>query len=129
MVLLRHASLLLVVLFVYGSETTAPRATMIERHTNVAARGTTRSENGVRPTQGAFHETIEITHGWTSWFETGFYIFTSIQPDHGWEWVYRGLVQASPHPQRLPSAPAFSSVSQSAASVSELPPVSMSFFS
>ena len=25
--------------------------------------------------------------GRTSWFETGFYVFTSIQPDTTWEWV------------------------------------------
>jgi hypothetical protein len=33
------------------------------------------------------HETLEITHGFTPWFETGFYVFTSIQPGEGWEWV------------------------------------------
>jgi hypothetical protein len=72
---------------VYGSETVAPRSTMIELHSNVAVRGTTRTEDRVRPTQGAFHETLEVTQGWTPWFETGFYLFTSIQPDGGWEWV------------------------------------------
>jgi hypothetical protein len=72
---------------VYGVETVAPGTTMVELHSNVAARGTSGKENGVRPTQGAFHETIEITQGWTTWFETGFYVFTSIQPDSGWEWV------------------------------------------
>jgi len=72
---------------VYGSETLAPGSTMVELHSNVAARGTTRTEDGVVRSQGAFHETLEITHGWTSWFETGFYVFTSIQPDSTWEWV------------------------------------------
>jgi outer membrane putative beta-barrel porin/alpha-amylase len=72
---------------VYPSETVTPGTTMVELHSNVAARGTTGRENGVLPTQGAFHETLEITQGWTSWFETGFYLFTSIQPDSGWEWV------------------------------------------
>jgi hypothetical protein len=72
---------------VYGSETTARGATMIELHTNSALRGTRRKEDGVLPTQGAVHETLEITHGWTPWFETGFYLFTSIQPDDGWQWV------------------------------------------
>jgi hypothetical protein len=72
---------------VYGSETTPPRSTMIELHSNVAAQGTTKTENQVVRTQGAFHETLEITHGWTPWFETGFYVFTSIQPDTTWEWV------------------------------------------
>lgn len=72
---------------VYGSETMAPATTMIELHTNSALRGSTRKEDGVLPTQRAVHETVEITHGWTPWFETGFYLFTSIQPDGTWQWV------------------------------------------
>lgn len=69
---------------VYGSETMAPGTTMIELHTNSALRGSTRKEDGVLPTQRAVHETVEITHGWIPWFETGFYLFTSIQPDGTW---------------------------------------------
>jgi hypothetical protein len=72
---------------VYGSETVPAGSSMVELHSNVAAQGTTRTEDGVVPSQGAFHETIEITQGWTPWFETGFYLFTSIQPGGGWEWV------------------------------------------
>src|SRR5262249_26790304 len=48
---------------VYGSETVPEGSTMVELHSNVAARGTTTTVEGVRPTQGAFHETIEVTHG------------------------------------------------------------------
>lgn len=72
---------------VYGSELTAPGQTMLELHSNAAVKGTTRTEDGVVRTQGAVHETLELTHGFTPWFETGFYLFTSIQPDSGWEWV------------------------------------------
>ena len=72
---------------VYGSETLAPRSTMVELHTNSALEGTTHTENGVLPTNHAVHETLEITHGWTSWFETGVYLFASIQPDDGVMWV------------------------------------------
>jgi len=72
---------------VYPSETVPPGTTMVELHSNVAAKGTTQTIDGVLPTQGAFHETFEVTHGWTPWFETGFYLFTSIQPGGGWEWV------------------------------------------
>jgi len=72
---------------VYGSETVEPGKTMIELHSNTAIKGTTQKEDGVFPTQHAAHETIEITHGFTPWFETGFYIFTSIQPEAGWKWV------------------------------------------
>jgi hypothetical protein len=72
---------------VYGSELTAPGQTMVELHSNTAVLGTTRTENRIVRTQGAVHETLEITQGFTRWFETGFYLFTSIQPDSGWEWV------------------------------------------
>ena len=72
---------------VYGSDTVAPGKTMFELHTNSAILGSTQTDDGTRPTQHALHETLEITHGWTAWFETGFYLFTSIQPDDGWEWV------------------------------------------
>jgi hypothetical protein len=39
------------------------------------------------PSNHAEHETVEITQGFNNWFETGFYICTSIQPDGGWQWV------------------------------------------
>src|SRR5438093_11398940 len=72
---------------VYGSELTAPGQTTVELHTNSAIKGTTRTEDGVVRTQRAVHETLETTYGFTEWFETAFYLFTSIQPDSGWEWV------------------------------------------
>ena len=72
---------------VYGSETVAPGATMVELHSNVALEGTTSKDQGVLPTNHAVHETLEITHGWTSWFETGIYLFSSFQPDGTWWWV------------------------------------------
>ena len=72
---------------VYGSELTTPGQTTVELHTNTAIKGTTRTEDGVVRTQGAVHETLEITYGFTEWFETAFYLFTSIQPDSGWQWV------------------------------------------
>src|SRR6202047_1747206 len=72
---------------VYGSDTVAPGTTMVELHSNVAAEGSRRTADHVLRPQGAFHETLEITQGITSWLETGFYIFTSIQPDTTWEWV------------------------------------------
>lgn len=64
---------------VYGSETVAKDSTMIELHSNYTISGTkTVSEDGELPTNHVDHETIEITHGWTPWFETGFYFFNSI---------------------------------------------------
>ena len=72
---------------VYGVDTVEPRSTMVEFHTNFTAQGTKTVVNGVLPTNHAIHETIEITHGWNSWFETGFYIFTSASSGTGWDWV------------------------------------------
>ncbi len=74
---------------VYGSELVAPKATMVELHSNFTVNGTKGVIDGVLPTNHAEHETVEITHGFSEWFETGFYIFTSIQPDYG-GWMYVG---------------------------------------
>lgn len=63
---------------VYGSETVDKGRTMVELHSNFTIDGSKHMEDGVLPTNHIFHETIEITHGWTSWFETGFYIFTAL---------------------------------------------------
>jgi hypothetical protein len=72
---------------VYGSETVPAGETMVELHSNFTAEGSTGSEDGMLPTQHAFHETLEITHGFNSWFETGFYVFTSLRNGTGWDWV------------------------------------------
>jgi len=72
---------------VYGSEIVAPGSTMVELHSNFTAEGSKTVIDGVQPTNHAEHETVEITEGFTPWFETGFYIFTTIQPDGGWQWV------------------------------------------
>ncbi len=72
---------------VYGSETQPKGRTMVELHSNFTIQGERETVNGVLPDHHALHETLEITHGFTPWFETGFYVFSSIQPGHGWEWV------------------------------------------
>jgi len=72
---------------VYGYDTVPPQHTMLEFHTNFTATGPTHYENGLNPTNHAWHETIEITHGFNSWFETGFYIFTAARSGDGWQWV------------------------------------------
>lgn len=71
---------------VYGSELTAKGNLMVEIHSNFTANGF-KGGDGLRPTNHAQHETLEITYGWNEWFETGFYQFTSIQPDGSWQWV------------------------------------------
>ena len=77
---------------VYGSEATPAKVTMVEIHSNFTVDVSKRVINGVAPSNHAMHEALEITHGWTDWFETGFYVFSSIQPDDalndgGWNWV------------------------------------------
>ena len=72
---------------VYAWELVPPGVTMTEFHTNYTISGTKDVVDGVLPTNHALHETLEITHGWNDWSETGFYQFTSIQADGTWLWV------------------------------------------
>ncbi|MGH7532196.1 MAG: hypothetical protein ACREL4_02790 [Gemmatimonadales bacterium] len=71
---------------VYGAETVAPAVTMVELHSNYTTDGESSVVDGVQPTNHALHETIEITHGFTDWFEIGFYFFTNVQQG-GWHYV------------------------------------------
>src|SRR5437016_1090399 len=72
---------------VYGSQTVAKGNTMVELHSNYTFDGQKKTEAGVKPTNHVFHETIEITHGWNSWFETGFYFFNTIGNDNRTNYV------------------------------------------
>jgi hypothetical protein len=72
---------------VYGSELVAPGNTMFETHSNYTFSGTTQKEGDFLPTQDQLHETEEITHGFTDYFECGFYIFTANTPGYGYTWV------------------------------------------
>ncbi len=71
---------------VYASDTVEPGATMFETHTNFTPIGRP-GQQGLRPSDHAWHETFEITHGWNNWFETGFYFFTYAHSNFGWEYV------------------------------------------
>jgi hypothetical protein len=72
---------------VYGSETVPKGGTMIELHSNFTVEGSKTVQDGVLPTEHAFHETLEITHGFNNWFEVGWYVFTSAHSGNGWQWV------------------------------------------
>ncbi len=72
---------------VYSVDTVQPGRTMLELHNNFTIDGSKQAQAGVAPTHHAFHETIEITRGFSSWFETGFYLFTSARSGDGWDWV------------------------------------------
>ena len=67
---------------VYGAPTVDKGATMCELHSNFTFGGQVYTQEGVLPTHNLCHETIEITHGFTPWFETGFYLFNAIGSDN-----------------------------------------------
>jgi len=72
---------------VYGADTVEPHHTMFELHSNLTVQGSKSTLDGTYPTEHQWHETLEITHGFTDWFETGWYVFTSAAPGQGWQWV------------------------------------------
>src|SRR5579884_2391969 len=78
---------------VYGSDTVAPKNTMLELHSNFTVNGSKPlagsqyTADDTYPTNHAEHETVEITQGLTSWSEVGFYIFTSERSGQGIQWV------------------------------------------
>jgi hypothetical protein len=73
---------------VYPSETMPRGVTMFELHSNYTVRGSRAiSELGELPSNHAVHETLEITHGFSSWSELGFYWFMSIPQGQNLQWV------------------------------------------
>jgi len=89
---------------VYGADTVEPGHTMFELHSNFTFQGSKALVDGMRPTNHQWHETLEITHGFTEWFETGFYLFTAAQNGYGWDFVgshFRPRVRA-PQKWHLP---------------------------
>jgi len=72
---------------VYGADTIPPGRTMVELHSKFTFEGFKTGYLDVLPDEHQEHETVEITQGWTSWFETGLYIFTNYGPYQGYKWV------------------------------------------
>ena len=72
---------------VYGADLVESGHTMVELHSNFTFEGSKSTGDSTYPTNHQLHETIEITHGFTDWFETGLYIFTSSQSGYGIDWV------------------------------------------
>ena len=72
---------------VYGAALVPTGRTMLELHSNFTLEGSAEAAEGVYPTRHALHETLEITHGFTDWFEVGFYAFSSARSGYGWQWV------------------------------------------
>ena len=73
---------------VYPYDTAEPGRTMLEFHTNFTPSGTKTAEDGVFPNNQQFHLTMEVTHGFTKYFETGFYLETApYVPNEGAQFV------------------------------------------
>jgi hypothetical protein len=72
---------------VYGAATVDSAHTMFELHSNYTLKGFTTTDDGTIPDNHAIHETLEITHGFSSWTEVGFYFFNSDNPGYGFEYV------------------------------------------
>src|SRR5574337_816426 len=72
---------------VYGSQTQPKHSTIFELHSNYTFDGEKEIVKGVRPSDGALHETIEITHGLSDIFEMGFYLFMNYSPGYGYKIV------------------------------------------
>ena len=72
---------------VYPSETIEKGSTMVELHSNISPNGL-RGVGLTTSERQPFHETLELTHGFTSCFEVGFYQFMNLQP--GWNFQMVG---------------------------------------
>src|SRR3954464_2720258 len=73
---------------VYASPTVPRGVTIYELHSNFTRLGRTlTSPEGELPTNYAWHETIEITHGFSNWSELGFYWFMAKPDKTGFQWV------------------------------------------
>lgn len=72
---------------VYGSQTQARNSTMFELHSNYSFTGDKNINDGVRPSNHALRETLEITQGITDNFEIGFYLFTNYTSPYGYQLV------------------------------------------
>jgi len=70
---------------VYASPTTTKGSTMVELHSNFTFSGEKNMIDKVIPSHHSLHETIEITHGFTENFETGFYLFTNYTDGYGYK--------------------------------------------
>lgn len=62
---------------VYPYETVEPHKTMVELHTNYFAKGTTTGEPDEYPLNHQAHLTLEVTHGFTKYFELAGYLVTA----------------------------------------------------
>ncbi|MEO8415539.1 MAG: hypothetical protein ABI472_17895 [Ginsengibacter sp.] len=72
---------------VYSSPTQTKGTTMFELHSNFTFGGQKDIIDGVRPSNHALHETVEITQGIVENFEIGIYFFTNYTNKYGYRYV------------------------------------------
>ena len=72
---------------VYPSKTADPKSTLFELHSNFTGSGSRLKSGFLLPTNGALHETLEITHGFNNVVELGFYVFASQNSGSGFQFV------------------------------------------
>ena len=72
---------------VYPSQTAKKGTTLFELHSNFTGSGSRSFEGTVAPTNHALHETLEVTHGFTGFFEVGFYLFSAKNSGDGLQFV------------------------------------------
>jgi hypothetical protein len=73
---------------VYPYETVAPGRTMVELHTNFFPDGTVATAPGEFANHHQVHTTLEVTHGFTQYFECAGYLVTAAHvPGHGGEFA------------------------------------------
>ena len=63
---------------VYRSETLEKGSTIFELHSNYTPSGNKQYSDNIFPSDKLFHETLEITHGFSDNFEMGVYFFNAI---------------------------------------------------
>lgn len=85
---------------VYGAELVPVGRTIFELHSNFTSKGSSVAVGGVSPSYHALHETVEITHGFTDWFEIGFYAFAAVPKGGGLEYVGNHIRPRVAVPQR-----------------------------
>ena len=66
---------------VYNSSTTPKGYTLFELHSNFTPVGNKQYSDKIFPSDKILHETLEITHGFSDFFEVGFYFFNAIGSD------------------------------------------------
>jgi len=75
---------------------------MVELHSNFTVKGSSRSRTGSILPQHQWHETLEITHGFTDWFETVLVRVLERRAGQGWQWVGDHIPASHPEKWKWP---------------------------